>query len=161
MLNIGMAEMNNFEHATGDFTTIDQHDIDRLIDLARKDPQHKFRYCSHLSPDDKCQEMVIVHLKDTIVPIHKHIGKSESFCWLRGYADVELFTDEGELFKIIPMGQFKSPGCTYYYRLNSDTYHSLNIISPVVVFLEVTNGPWHKEDLILAPWWKPPAGWTR
>ena len=152
--------MPNFEHGSGTIV-ICKSDIDRLIELAKADPMHKYRYCTNPTADDPISEMIIVHLADTVVPTHKHKGKSESFSFILGYADVQLFTDAGQLQQTIPMGPFGSFGRACYYRLNSDTFHTLKILSPVIVFHEATNGPWHKEDLILAPWWTPPAGWSR
>lgn len=155
--------MPNYEHATGDIVQIGYADIERLIELARKDPQHKFRFCANPTADDAVHEMIIAHLSDTIVPIHKHHRKCESFTWIRGFADVQLFTDEGELFQEIHMGPYLSlaMGRKMFYRLNSDTYHTLKILSPVIVFHETTPGPWHREDMIIAPFWTAPAGWTR
>lgn len=153
--------MPNWEHATGEVVKVGQADIDRMIELAWRDPQHKYRYCAHLHSIDAIHQMVIVHLYDTIVPIHKHKGKIESFHWIKGYADVLLYHDDGAVRGIVPMGPYGAPGRICFYRLNADIYHTLKILSPVIVFQEVTTGPWHKEDLILAPFWKAPEGWSR
>ena len=152
--------MPNFEHAHGT-VIIGQGEIDRLIELAKHDPQHKYRLCANPTASDAISEMIIVHLSDTVVPIHRHNGKSESFTFLEGYADVELYSDDGRLVQTIPMAPPGAYGRNCFYRLNSDTYHTLKILSPVVVFHEVTNGPWAKEDLIVAPFWQAPKGWHR
>lgn len=153
--------MSNFEHGHGNVIVIGDQDIERLVSLARRDPQHKYRFCANPDAAAPIHEMLIVHTDETVVPIHKHKGKSESFHFIKGYADVLLYSDDGQLTDTINMGPFGSMGRAVYYRLNADIYHTLRILSPVIVLHEVTNGPWKKEDMLIAPWWKPPEGWTR
>jgi len=152
--------MTKFIHATGPVVKVSSGDIELFLTECGKDSDHKFRYCAHPGINDPIHEMIITHRIDTIVPIHRHLGKSESFHWIEGLADVMLYADGGKLIETIPMGPVDS-GRVFYYRLNAEIYHTLKILSPVVVFHEVTNGPWHREDMIIAPFWTAPKGWSR
>jgi cupin fold WbuC family metalloprotein len=148
-------------HANTLIVKVTQADVLRdYIAGCLADPDNRYRFCANESPNDPLHEMLIAHTDKTIVPIHRHHNKSESFHWIVGYADVLIYDDAGQLSQTIPMGPYDS-GRVFYYRLNADLYHSLRILSPVVVFHEVTDGPWHKEDLIIAPFWKEPEGWSR
>ena len=152
--------MTTFVHATGPIVKADLEDVQTWGQACQNDPDHKYRFCAHLTPEDPLHEMIILHCHDTIVPIHKHHGKTESFTFFDGRADVVLYYDDGTVMETIHMGPYDS-GWTFYYRLNGDIYHTLKIITPMVVFHECTNGPWHKSDMLLAPFWEAPKGWHR
>lgn len=82
---------------------------------------------------------------------HKHVNKSESFHVISGEVDVILFEENGAVSQAIRMGEFASGG-RFYYRLNEPRYHTLLIRSDVLVFHEVTTGPFRREDTIFASW---------
>jgi len=95
--------------------------------------------------------MLIVHEKSCYVRPHKHIGKIESFHIIEGQADVILFDEDGNIKKVISMGDY-STGLKFYYRMPPNNYHTLLIKSDVLIFHEVTNGPFRSEDTIFAKW---------
>jgi mannose-6-phosphate isomerase-like protein (cupin superfamily) len=43
----------------------------------------------------------------------------------------------------------------FYYRIDAGQYHSLVVVSNVLVVHEVTNGPWTKDDTVWAEWSEP------
>ena len=49
------------------------------------------------------------------------------------------------------MGDFNS-GLKFFYRLPPSRYHTLLIHSDVLVFHEITNGPFKPEETTWAPW---------
>jgi cupin fold WbuC family metalloprotein len=126
-------------------------DIADLKALARANPRKRVRLCAHPGTEDTLHEMLIVHEQGTYVRPHRHPGKSESFHIIEGMAEVVIFTDEGEICEVIPMGVYGSER-VFFYRLGPSLFHTLLIRSPVLVFHETTNGPFRRADLVFAPW---------
>ena len=132
-------------------TCVNQESIDFLKSKARKNLRKRARLCTHLGVNELLHEMLIVHFKGLYVQPHKHIGKSESFHIIEGSLGIVVFDDSGQIIKVIHMGDLAS-GLVFYYRLSDCFFHSVIPLSDIVVFHETTNGPFRKEDVVLAPW---------
>ena len=65
--------------------------------------------------------------------------------------DLVLFDDEGDLVKVVHLGD-RSSGGHLYFRFTQISYHTVRVTSDLVVFHETTNGPFRKEETIEAPW---------
>lgn len=122
-----------------------------LKERALRNPRQRIRICAHKDTTDPLHEMLIVHTSDTYVRPHKHFGKSESFHVIEGTVDVVIFNDAGAISEVICMGDYAS-GRRFYYRIDKPVYHTLLITSPILVFHEVTNGPFRREETVFAPW---------
>ena len=109
------------------------------------------RLCSHPNTADLLHEMMIVHGHDAYVRPHMHPGKSESIHVIEGSVDVVLFDELGEVTELIKLGEYHS-GERFYYRMNMATYHTLIIRSEILVFHEITNGPFDRSKTVFAPW---------
>jgi len=134
-----------------DVVLIASGDLDELKRLASKNPRKRIRICGHKSPDDALHEMFIIHTNETYVRPHKHLGKAESFSILEGRVDVVLFHDDGSIRQVVNMGAPDS-GLPFYYRLDDPIYHTLLIRTDFLVFHEVTQGPFNREQTIFADW---------
>ena len=132
-------------------TTADQSDIEHFKQLSLHNPRKRARLCAHLNQEDLLHEMLIVLGKSTYVRPHKHPGKSESTHIIEGLVDVVLFDDDGQIERVISMGDYAS-GKTFYYRMATPVFHTLIIRSEVLVFHETTNGPFDKSATLFAPW---------
>ena len=130
---------------------IDKDDVHKLILLAKKNDSKKIRLCFHDTIDSTVHEMLIVHFKGLYVQPHKHIGKSESFHMIEGSLGIVIFDDSGKILQVIHMGE-PSSGLMFYYRLSESYFHSVIPLTETVVFHETTNGPFKREDMVLAPW---------
>lgn len=130
---------------------VSRQDVDFLKETAEHNKRKRIRLCTHGSIEDTLHEMVITHAKGTYVRPHKHLGKIESFHVIEGTVDVVVFDDAGNITGTTRMGDYQS-GRTFYHRLSQPTYHTLLITSDVLVFHEITNGPFRREDTIWAPW---------
>jgi cupin fold WbuC family metalloprotein len=134
-----------------DVVLLKSTDMVELKRLALLNPRKRVRICSHRSPGDALHEMFIVHTCDTYVRPHKHIDKAESFFILEGRVDVVLLQDDGKIREVIPMGAPES-SLAFYYRLADPIFHTLLIRSDVLVFHEVTQGPFKREQTVFAEW---------
>lgn len=133
---------------------------DWLIDIGKSEIQNlkkssvaptSVRICLHDSPEAALHEMLIVHQKDAYVKPHKHINKSESFHVIEGEMDVFIFDGAGKVIQKIQMGDYNS-GKSFCYRLSTSEYHTVLPKTKYVVFHEVTNGPFRREDTIFGEW---------
>ena len=130
---------------------IDASDIAELKKKARQNPRRRIRICAHRDIKDSTHEMLIVHEKCCYVQPHKHINKTESFHIIEGLVKIVLFCENGQISETIPMGDYAT-GNKFFYRLPPSQYHTLLIQSDVLVFHEITNGPFRLSDTVWAPW---------
>jgi cupin fold WbuC family metalloprotein len=131
--------------------TITASDMNNLVNLAKELPRNRIRYCAHSSPDDVIQEMFIVHPNGAYVRPHKHLNKIESLIILEGEADYVLFDEIGGVQEIISMGDYRSKK-SFYQSTRTEQFHSLIIHSKWLVFFEVTQGPFDRDDTVFANW---------
>ncbi len=128
---------------------------DTILTLLKKEaaasPLKRARLCAHPGSDALQQDMLIVSHKDTYVPPHRHIDKTETFLVLEGHADTILFDENGNVTDILPMGPHNS-GRLFFYRMPQQQYHSLLIHDEWLIFVENTIGPFDPEMTENAPW---------
>lgn len=124
-------------------------EIDFLKQQARISPRKRARICAHKSNDDALHEMVIAISADSYIHPHRHVGKAESFHIIDGEVDVAVFDDDGKLSDVIQLGPPGS-GRSFYYRLSHSAFHTLLIRSDFLVVHEVTNGPFDRDQTVLA-----------
>ena len=107
----------------------------------QKSPTNRARINTHLSPDDYVQEMIICMSNESLVDVHNHIDKSESFHLIDGCLAVVLFKDNTtDILDTIYLGssEFDFPS---FYRLNNTYYHLVVPLTEYVIFHETTTGP--------------------
>ncbi len=109
------------------------------------------RLCAPLNPDALLHEIIIVLCEASYIPPHKELTKSESFHMIEGALDVLIYNDDGSLREMISLA---APGSDrpFYYRLPDSLFHTLLTVSDVVVFHEITNGPFHPGGAQFADW---------
>ena len=138
-------------YAEDEIVQIDAVDIEELKKKAKQNPRKRIRICAHKDTKQDIHEMLIVHEKSCYVHPHKHLNKTESFHIIEGKADIIIFDENGSIDEIVSMGE-KDSGLKFFYRLPPSRYHTLLIYTDVLVFHEITNGPFRLQDTILAPW---------
>lgn len=130
---------------------VGRQDVDFLKENAVHNRRKRIRLCAHGDTEDSLHEMFIIHTKDTYVRPHKHLGKSEALHVIDGSVDLVTFDDTGDISGITSMGDYQS-GLPFYHRLSEPAFHTLLITSDILVFHEITNGPFKRSDTIWAPW---------
>ena len=136
-----------------DVFTLSSQYLDELKQASLNNNRQRIRLCAHRNPDDSLHEMFIVHTNECYVRPHRHIGKVESMAILEGEVDVVLFHDNGDIRKVIEMGEPNS-GKVFFYRLGQSIYHTLIIHTKFLVFHEITEGPFLR-DMTQFPDWAP------
>jgi len=142
---------NEVFYAKENILQLDCGVISSLKQCAQVNKSKKSRICTHLTELDAVHEMIIVHNQGYYVRPHRHFGKSESFHIVEGELDLLIFDENGNLHKIVEMGEYAS-GKAFYYRLSSSLFHSMLIKSASAVFHETTNGPFDPQDTEYASW---------
>jgi cupin fold WbuC family metalloprotein len=130
--------------------------ISFLKQQAARNARGRARICAHRSNHDSLHEMLIAISAESYIHPHKHLSKIESFHIVEGAVDVIMFDDAGSVIDVIELGDI-STGRNFYYRLSDSVFHTLLIHGDFLVVHEVTNGPFVREETILAPF-APPEG---
>lgn len=97
--------------------------------------------------------MLIALAGKSYVRPHRHPApKAESYHVVRGEMDVFFFDDAGAVVRHVVMGEAGS-GKAFLYRLSASRWHMPLARSARVVYHEVYEGPFVKdEDVRYAPW---------
>ena len=132
-------------------THITKKDFVELKSLAARNPRKRVRLCAHGATTARLHEMLIVHQKVAYVRPHKHSGKSESTHVIEGIVDFVLFDEDGALDRVIECGDYAS-GKPVYFRMAEPALHTLVIRSDVLVFHEITDGPYDRKDTAFPSW---------
>lgn len=138
-------------YTTEAVTQVSGRDVELLKSMAMKNGRQRIRLCAHTSTEDTLHEMIIVLSQGTYVRPHMHLRKSESFHIIEGCIKVVLFDEAGAVRSVLAMDHGVH-GDAFFYRLTEGAYHTVIPLSPLVVFHEVTNGPFHREDTVYATW---------
>jgi cupin fold WbuC family metalloprotein len=117
---------------------------------AAANARRRARICAHRTNEDRLHEMLIAISSDSYIHPHKHLRKSESFHIVEGTVDIVMFDDAGAVTDVIELGDVAS-GRNFYYRLSDSVFHTLVIHGDFLVMHEVTNGPFVREETVLAP----------
>lgn len=137
--------------ADGPVIGVTREQMNFIKDRAAENPRGRARLCSHLGPDDATHEMLICLGRQNDIHPHVHPGKVESFHIMEGLMTVVLFEDDGNILDVVPMGDYAS-GKAFYYRQQRPIYHTLLPQTDYVSFQEVTQGPFSRDNTVLAPW---------
>ncbi len=128
---------------------LDDSMIEWVMDKAEASSNGQARICMHSNKDDLVHEMFIAQKKHKYVRPHKHIEKSESFHIIAGKLIILLFDCNGKITSsIILDAELKE---SLFVRIERDVFH-MPIALTNVVFHEVSNGPFIKEECVFASW---------
>ncbi len=121
-----------------------------LIEKANKNPRRRARICFHEHADAEFHEMFILHYRDAYVRPHSHRGKPESIHVIEGNIDLVLFTEAGQIEKVVSLSNHSTN--TSYCRMREQKIHMLRIQSEFAIFHESTRGPFVSTDTVFPHW---------
>ena len=125
---------------------MDQKLLDDLTAQAKASPRLRMAYDLRNTPEDNSQRMLNAIEPGSEMPIHRHMGSSETCICVRGHF-VEYFYDEnGNLTDTIDM----VPGGTIL-NIPIGQWHSLKSLESGTVLLEAKDGKWEamrEEDIL-------------
>lgn len=126
---------------------ITQAILDELTAKAKENPRLRQSLDLRNSAEDKSQRMLNALEPGTIMPIHRHLGSSETCVCIRGHFEEYFFDENGNLTETIDM----VPGGVVL-NIEKGQWHSLKCLESGTVLLEAKDGPYHplEEDEILS-----------
>ena len=117
---------------------IDNDLLDQVSAQAKASPRLRMNYNFHQSLEDKCHRMLNAVEPGTVVPIHRHPTKDESFVVLRGKVRVTTYNDDGSVLEIVVLCQEEG---RYGVDIKKGVWHNLESLAPDSVIFECKEGP--------------------
>ena len=127
---------------------IDKQLLDKVSVDAKKSDRLRKNYNFHQSLEDKCHRFLNAVEPGTVVPIHRHPSKDESFVLLRGRVRVTTHNDDGSIKDSVILNPEEG---LYGVDIPKGVWHNLEAIEPDSVIFECKEGPFveHEVDGIL------------
>ena len=127
---------------------IDYYLLEDVSKQAKASPRLRMNYNFHQSLEDKCHRMLNAIEPGTIVPIHKHPTKDESFVVLRGKVKVSTYNDDDSVIESVVLCQEDG---RYGVDIPKNVRHNLEALAPDSIIFECKEGPFvpHEEEGIL------------
>jgi cupin fold WbuC family metalloprotein len=135
--------------AEGPIAEVGARELATLKAAVEASPRRRARINAHPDGEDALHEMIIAIDRTSYVRPHKHPGKSEAFHIIEGEVDIVVFSDDGAIERIIPLGAPGS-GRSFYYRMSRPFFHTLIVRSELLVVHEITNGPFRPQATVFA-----------
>jgi len=126
---------------------IDEQLVSGVEERAKASPRLRMNYNFHQSLQDKCHRFLNALEPGTLIPVHHHPDKDETFVILKGRVRVSTYNDRGEVLASVVISQ---AGGTYGVDIPNGVWHGLECLEPSVL-LECKAGPFveHEVDGIL------------
>ena len=127
---------------------IDKSLLDQVSSQAKVSPRLRMNYNFHQSLEDKCHRFLNAVEPGTVVPIHKHPTKDESFVILRGKVRVTTHNDDGSIIEDVVLSQESG---NYGVDIPKNVWHKLESLESGSVIFECKEVPFvpHEEEGIL------------
>ena len=127
---------------------IDNKLIDSVVAQAKESPRLRMNYNFHESLDDKCHRLLNALEPGTVVPVHRHPTKDESFVILRGKVRVSIYNDSGQVTESVVLSPADGK---YGVDIAKNVWHGVECLESGSVIFEVKEGPFvpHDKDGIL------------
>ncbi len=127
---------------------IDESLLNKVSSEAKESPRLRMNYNFHQSLDDKCHRFLNAVEPGTIVPIHKHPSKDESFVLLRGRVRVTTHNDDGSIKDSVILNPQEG---LYGVDIPKGVWHKVESLESGSVFFECKEGPFvpHEEEGVL------------
>ena len=127
---------------------IDKNLLDQVSAQAKDSPRLRMNYNFHQSLEDKCHRMLNAVEPGTVVPIHKHPTKGESFVILRGKVRVTTHNDDGSIIEDVVLSQESG---NYGVDIPKNVWQKLESLELGSVVFECKDRPFveHEEEGVL------------
>ena len=117
---------------------IDKELLDEVSRQAKQSDRLRKNYNFHESLEDKCHRMLNAVEPGTLVPIHRHPTKDESFVILRGKVRSTTYNDDGSVIESVVLCHENG---VYGVDIPKNVWHRLEAMEPDSVIFECKEGP--------------------
>ena len=114
---------------------IDKELLNSLTEQAKANPRLRQSYDLRNSSEDLSQRMLNALEPGTVMPIHRHLGSSETCVCIRGHFEEYFYDSEGRLTETIDM----LPGGVVL-NIEKGQWHSLKCLESGTILLEAKDG---------------------
>lgn len=127
---------------------IDKRILDELAEQAKASPRLRKNYNFHQSLDEKCHRFLNAVEPGTVVPVHRHPTKDETFVILRGKVKVTTHNDDGSIIESVVLCAEEG---RYGVNIPKGVWHTLESLESGSCIFECKEGPFveHEVDGIL------------
>ena len=126
---------------------IDKQLLDEVSRQAKKSVRLRMNYNFHQSLEDKCHRFLNAVEPGTVVPIHKHPTKDESFVILRGKVRVTTHNDDGSIIEDVVLSQESQESGNYGVDIPKNVWHKLESLESGSVIFECKEGPFVEHEV--------------
>lgn len=127
---------------------IDKALLDRVTNQAKDCTRLRMNFNFHQSLEDKCHRMLNAVDPGTVIPIHRHPTKDESFFVLKGKVRSTTYNDDGSVIESVVLCADEGK---YGVDIPKGVWHKLESMQSGSVVFECKEGPFvpHEVDGIL------------
>ena len=122
---------------------IDKNLLDTVSEQAKTSPRLRMNYNFHQSLDEKCHRFLNAVEPGTVVPIHRHPTKDETFVLLRGRVRVTTHNDDGSIIDDIVLSPEEG---MYGVNIPKGVWHKVESLVTGSCFFECKEGPFVPHD---------------
>ena len=123
---------------------IDKDLIDKVSEQAKASSRMRMNYNFHQSLDEKCHRFLNAVEPGTVVPIHRHPTKDESFVILRGKVRVTTHNDDGTVIENVILCPEEG---LYGVDIPKNVWHNVECLESGSVFFECKEGPFVEHEV--------------
>lgn len=125
---------------------ITQAILDKLTEEAKASPRLRMNMDLRNSSEDLSQRMLNALEPGTVMPIHRHMGTSETCVCVRGHFEEYFYDSDGRLVETVDM----VPGGVVL-NIEKGQWHSLKCLESGTVLLESKDGSYRplEEDEVM------------
>ena len=125
---------------------ITQAILDQLTEQAKASPRLRMNLDLRNGDSDQSQRMLNALEPGTVMPIHRHMGTSETCVCVRGHFEEYFYDSDGRLVETVDM----VPGGVVL-NIEKGQWHSLKCLESGTVSLESKDGPYRplEEDDVM------------
>ena len=123
---------------------IDRKLLDHVSAQAKASPLLRMNYNFHQSLDDKCHRFLNAVEPGTVVPIHRHPTKDESFVILRGKVRATTHNDDGSIIEEVVLSQESG---NYGVDIPKNVWHMVEALELGSVIFECKEGPFVEHEV--------------
>ena len=105
--------------------------LDKVSSEVKDSPRLRMNYNFHQSLDEKCHRFLNAVEPGTVVPIHRHPTKDESFVILRGKVRVTTHNDDGSIIEDVVLS--RESGC-YGVDISKGVWHMVEALEAGRIF---------------------------
>ena len=123
---------------------IDVELLNRVSAQAKAAERLRMNYNFHESLEDKCHRFLNAVEPGTVVPIHRHPTKDESFVILRGKVRSTTYNDDGSIIDSVVLSQEDG---VYGVDIPKGIWHKLESLETNSVIFECKEGPFVEHEV--------------